>query len=376
MGTTGLSAASASWVPHKVVPARHTCEVVIKTKGCAPPQSAAEVVLKVNSVLCSGDALAARRLQSGDIVVAFKDNAEAHARDNTWVKAAFGDQAAVAKRTYAVLAKGIPRGMIEKRAEEEIKADIEKRNKATIARCRRRIPRSSDARFGLLLIEVEAVATVQQMCNIGVVLDAQIFNYKPYSGELQIIQCFNCHAYGHLAKAYTRKARCGFYGKDAHKEGDTHCPERRSNTPRCSNCGGPHTAWDRRCPAALMERQRIKDTYTYRPRQFVVGRSDISWSTAPSRSSAGALRSVYRGPVRALQPAPEAEPSDKEGFQTVAPKRKRGRPCELDRLEAGNTRIDNAFAQARSQSIAVSMQGDRGMTIAVQPAALHTNKEW
>ena len=208
--------------------------------------------------------------------MAFKDNAEVHAQDSTWVKAAFGDQAAVAKRTYAVLAKGIPRGIIDKRAEEEIKADIEKRNEVTIARCRRRILRSSDARFGLLLIEVEAVTTAQQMCNIGVVLDAQIFNCKPYSGELQIMQCFNCHAYGHLAKAYTQRTRCGFCSKDTHEEGDTHCPERRTNTPCCSNCGGLHIAWDQRCPAALMERQRIKDAYAYRPRQFMVSRSNIS----------------------------------------------------------------------------------------------------
>ena len=74
--------------------------------------------------------------------------------------------------------------MIDKRAEEEIKADIEKRNKVTITRCRRRIPRSSDARFGSLLIEVEAVAIAQQMCNMGVVLNAQIFNYKLYSSKL------------------------------------------------------------------------------------------------------------------------------------------------------------------------------------------------
>ena len=66
----------------------------------------------------------------------------------------------VAKRTYAVLAKGIPRRMIEKRVEEEIRIDIKKRNKIIIARCRKRIPRSSNARFGLLLIKVKVVAVV------------------------------------------------------------------------------------------------------------------------------------------------------------------------------------------------------------------------
>ena len=66
----------------------------------------------------------------------------------------------VAKQTYIVLAKGIPRGIIDKRAEEEIKADIKKRNKVIIARYRRRILRSSNARFSLLLIKVEAVTIV------------------------------------------------------------------------------------------------------------------------------------------------------------------------------------------------------------------------
>ena len=108
-------------------------------------------------------------------------------QDSIWVKAAFGDQAVVAKQTYTVLAKGISRGIINKRVEEEIKADIEKRNKVIIARYRRRILRSSDARFSSLLIEVEAVTTAQQIYNMGVMLDAQIFNCEPYSGELQII---------------------------------------------------------------------------------------------------------------------------------------------------------------------------------------------
>jgi hypothetical protein len=49
------------------------------------------VVSKVNSALYSSDVLAARRLQSGDIIVAFKSNVEAYIKDSTCVKAAFGD---------------------------------------------------------------------------------------------------------------------------------------------------------------------------------------------------------------------------------------------------------------------------------------------
>ena len=358
-GTTSPSA-GASWAPRKVVPARHAREVVIKTKGGTPPQLPTEVVAKVNAALRSSEALAARRLQSGDIVVSFKDSAEAHTRDNAWVKAAFGDQAAIAKRTYAVLLKGIPRGLIERRADKELRAEIEKTNEVKVARCRRKLPRSKEAAYGALLVEVEAVAIAQQLCNQGAVIEAQIFNCKPYSGELQVLQCFNCHAYGHLAKACTQRGRCGFCGRDTYKQGDDHCPARKTGSPACINCRGRHPAWDRRCPAALRERQRIKDAYAYRPRQFVVGGSDISWSMASDRSLAGAPTAVSSGPA-----ATQGEAVDNEGFQEVAPKRKKtlGRPRDLDRPETGNIRIDRAFT--RSQSVAALIRGDSSTVLAI-----------
>ena len=118
------------------------------------------MVSKVNSALRSSEALAARKLQSRDIVVSFKNSTEAHAKDNAWVKAAYSDQAAIAKRTYVVLAKGIPRSLMERRAEEEIKADLKKVNKVAVARYRRRIPKSNKAGYNLMLIKVKAVATV------------------------------------------------------------------------------------------------------------------------------------------------------------------------------------------------------------------------
>ena len=76
------------------------------------------------------------------------------------MKAAFDNQVVVIKQTYIVLAKGIPRGIINKRVEEEIKVDIKKRNEVIITRYKRRILRSSNARFSLLLIKVKAVAIV------------------------------------------------------------------------------------------------------------------------------------------------------------------------------------------------------------------------
>ena len=121
------------WAPCKVVPARYIWELVIKTRGNNPPKIAAEVVLKVNLVLYSSEALAARRLQSGNIIVLFKNNAEAYIQDDIWVRAAFSNQAIIVKQIYIVLMKGILRSIIEKRIEGEIRIDIERANKVKVA---------------------------------------------------------------------------------------------------------------------------------------------------------------------------------------------------------------------------------------------------
>ena len=355
-----------------MVPARHTREVVIKTKGGAPPQSPAEVVSKVNTALHSSDALAVRRLQSGDIVVSFKNEVGARARDESWVKAAFGDQATLARRTYAVLAKGIPRSLIEKRAEEEIKADIERVNEIEVARCRRRIPKSKEAKYGMLLIETESVAAAQEICSRGVVLEAQMFTCEPYSGELQVQQCFNCYAYGHLAKVCTRKAKCGYCSNESHIGGDRNCPERTGGAPKCINCKGRHTAWDRSCHGALAERQRIKDAYIHRPRQFVVGGSEMSWTSRSGSSAPTSSRSsapVSGTPEQRTSAGANQARIDAEGYQLATSKKRktapRGRPRDLDRPEPGNRRVDEVFASqgsARSQRIAASTQGEEIQT--------------
>jgi hypothetical protein len=354
----GQSTGSAAWMPRKVVPARHAREVVIKTKGGTPPQSPAAMVAKVNTALGpgSGDALAIRRLQSGDIVVSFRGNAEDHARNESWVKAAFGDQAAIARRTYTVLAKGIPRSLIEKKKEEDIQKEIEEVNEVKMARCRKRIPKSSEAKYGMLLIEVESVTTAQEICSRGVILEAQFFNCEPYSGDLKVLQCFNCHAYGHMAKACTRKAKCGFCGTEAHAGGDNNCPKKQGGTPSCINCKGQHAAWDRSCHAALAERQRIKEAYAYRPRQFVVGGSDASWTSHSGQSAPSTEASSSSEPA-ANRDRIEV---DDDGYQEVAPKKRRmGRPRDMDRPEQGNRRVDEVFASqrtTRSQSVVTPQQ--------------------
>ena len=57
------------------------------------------------------------------------------------MRAAFGNQAMIAKQIYIVLLQEIPRSIIEKRIEGEIRIDIKRANRVKIAGCYRLWPR-------------------------------------------------------------------------------------------------------------------------------------------------------------------------------------------------------------------------------------------
>ncbi len=94
-----------------MVPARRSREVLIK-QGEYNEREAyrtlADVVAAVNIALGASEAVAIRRLKSGDTFVTFKEQASAYKANNSWIEKAFGTKATRARREFTVLVKGIP----------------------------------------------------------------------------------------------------------------------------------------------------------------------------------------------------------------------------------------------------------------------------
>ena len=82
-----------------VVLAHRSQEIVVKTRQLrvdgapTPMRTSKEVVDSVNKALGVREALAARRLGSGDTVVTFQEYALRYKVDNAWIKKAFGEEA-------------------------------------------------------------------------------------------------------------------------------------------------------------------------------------------------------------------------------------------------------------------------------------------
>ena len=97
--------------PRRAVPARHPRELIVKAPNKAPEMAshtAQQLVDTTNTAIGRQEAVAARRLQSGDIVLTFKEDPCETAKRDDWVQTAFGAGALVQRREYAVIVKGLP----------------------------------------------------------------------------------------------------------------------------------------------------------------------------------------------------------------------------------------------------------------------------
>ena len=110
--TVAAAVAAPAVVPTTAPPTRLGREVLIRGAGLQASlarRTPYEIVQAVNTASVTKGAIAARKLPSGDVVVTFCNDQvkQWHSTNLQWIQQAFGTQATEAKRTTAVLVKGL-----------------------------------------------------------------------------------------------------------------------------------------------------------------------------------------------------------------------------------------------------------------------------
>ncbi len=259
--------------PRLVIPARRAREVLIHPFAEQPDQrTPLEVVRAANQAIGSSEAIAARRLGSGDIILTFKEDAQHYKTSENWIQRAFGPKAQRASRAIVVLAKRLPQRHVKRATSQEGDAflkELQEGNDITIIKVKARLPKESD--YASLLLSCSSVHGAQKLCRDGLLWEAQLFQCEPYYAEAEVRQCYKCYKFGHIARYCKASAKCGLCGGAPHPEGESSCASAGASTKkRCANCGGNHVAWSRQCPAAKEQRARAEIAYRTRPTQFAV----------------------------------------------------------------------------------------------------------
>jgi hypothetical protein len=186
---------------YQVIPERRTRELRIRAEGQTEDlarRSAVEVVAATNTAIGSSEVVATRRLPSGDIVLTFKDNIpKAVLQDQGWVQRTFGPTARLHESEYTVIAKGLPTDRITRVDQSlllrDLQAQVPEITKVKVERAK-----NSTSRFTTAILHLRSTDAATRLCERGLIWQAQIFNCEPYSADLRICRCFNCHQFGHI----------------------------------------------------------------------------------------------------------------------------------------------------------------------------------
>ena len=347
---TGRPAQPASSPPStpKVVPQRQLRQILIKGQHVAPEfanRSAADTVTAINTIGKKGGAKAANKLPSGDIILTFAEQTRDWHMENRdrWVPQVFGNGQAVATRTYAILAKGVPRAKLADVG--AAMTAINTSNAVSIYRAKSKFFKPGST-YGALLMEFTNIHDANRLCMDGIFWNSEYHTCEVYCGDLRPTLCFNCWQYGHKARFCKQRAKCPKCNASKHDDG-TPCPAQEGKRPYCCPaCKGPHGVLSRACPEGKRQWDEARALYKTRPAYFTTG-SGASSTQSPTTHQ---TQTPAPTPAPAPSPAPTAATSTTTASNPPRHKRmasasppppasqhgrhKRGRPSEAAQLTA------------------------------------------
>jgi hypothetical protein len=327
--------------PHAILPTRHTVRVQLaQAKGMDN-----EEILKEVKKTISG-AAAIRVLHSGDIDVTMPDEASkdrAHGLPST-------EELKIYKKDYLIEVPGVPLGVhvaCEKGADNTHLATAICEASRTVSpglqitrirwlhsqtrhtgQMREADDKPAKTR-GSLIIGLPTQEMQRRAIRGGLVVDAQLFEVRPFERSLQPTQCFKCQQWGHTQGACGRRERCAQCAGD---HATRNCPRERVS---CANCGKQHRAWQRReCPSYQAYFQGIQNRrialYFQAESMRAVSPSQ-ALQTFPSQNEGWAV--ISRKRTRA--PSPNLEDTQ----------RRSGRPTHLEQAARDPTQQRLGFSQ-------------------------------
>jgi hypothetical protein len=170
---------------------------------------------RVKNISQRKGAIAARKLPSDDVIITFQDTGTKkwHTKNGGWIETAFGETAKEARRTFAVLVKGMLKRDLKDVTESVFGKEL---GLSSVDKVRFRIPTIEGVTRATALVALTIQDEARNVCEEWIVSRA----------------------------------------------GEAQCPTQGNTVPlRCLSCTGKHPAWVRWCPEAVKARGAAREAY-------------------------------------------------------------------------------------------------------------------
>ena len=241
----------------------------------------------MNKAGVAGEAVAVRKLQTGDMMMTMEDEqARTSWLSNTKWLETFGEGARVKRREFAVMAHGIRVNQIQ--GQEQAIEELYKQNPKLVGTVEivrvaftKKLLRSGRPTRPLI-ISVTEPEQANRLINAGLIWQYELHDCELYDGDCVITQCFKCYQYGHIRHRCQNLQRCGFCAAPGHATNDCLAKEDRTKHS-CIPCKGNQLFLGQGVPRTSKTRRSSKNCI-HQPTNAIPSRSKHRTKTATAYS--------------------------------------------------------------------------------------------
>jgi hypothetical protein len=242
--------------------------------------------------------IAVNRLQSGDLLLqmATTEAKEALEQAVEWVAQAF-PSAVLIRKTFGVIAHGIRITAFDTNSQEANRAKIERDNQdlhpgLKVIRTRwlgSAFKPTLDGKkklFSSLIVYTATAEMADRLIRRQLIESQEIKTTERYDQASEIMQCFKCYGYGHMAFRCPNKTRCGV----CNQEHDTrdHSYTKGIQQEACAACSQQgHPAWSPICPIRIKEKNRAAQRLANRAPLYEPAKAEEQSGSSYRRPSDG-----------------------------------------------------------------------------------------
>jgi len=238
-----------------------------------------EILNKIKEVVgpcIAGEALALRRLPSGDLILQLASlEAKVYLEEHPeWLNAAVPG-AKMHLKTYPVMVHGVKKAAVDTTNEQGAREALMQHNRTLhpgLRVCRVAWPKSaqlSGKTYGSMIVELASAAEANAVIEKGMVEGYDIKTCELFDRNCRVTQCFKCQKYGHTGKTCRNVTACGSCAGN-HSSAD--CQEKGNPSMLyCVVCGKRgHEAWSTHCQVRKEQREKAKEAFLRKPVFYVV----------------------------------------------------------------------------------------------------------